>query len=245
MLPGDLVATGNLGAPATQGTITVTDGGSGSGIAGTVDLDYTADDNTIVKADIFDNSLVNKMQNALDSFLDNTFEVSVDGANHVTIESKSSNYTIGFGRDTSGALAALGLNTFFGGYDGGTVHVLDRIKNNPDQFAAAQTFVDGDNSNVADLMRLRETGILNNDTATTDDYYQGIVGRMGIEFDQTDNLLETHEDILVRVENQREDLSGVNLDEELAMMIQYQRTFQGAARFISTANTIYESLINM
>ncbi|MHC4885371.1 MAG: flagellar basal body rod C-terminal domain-containing protein [Planctomycetota bacterium] len=35
------------------------------------------------------------------------------------------------------------------------------------------------------------------------------------------------------------------MDEELTKMIQYQRSFQSAARFISTADTIYETLINM
>jgi flagellar hook-associated protein 1 FlgK len=72
-----------------------------------------------------------------------------------------------------------------------------------------------------------------------------MVGRLGIDFAQKRSLLETQEDILLRVENQREDLSGVNLDEELTLMIQFQRSFQSSARFISTADQMYESLINM
>jgi flagellar hook-associated protein 1 FlgK len=244
MAAAERVAVGTLPIGPGQGTVTLAQD-NGSGISGTVDLTYTQDDATIVTADLFNNSFVSKVQNALDGYLPDTFEVSVDVANRVTIESTSSDYTLGFGRDTSGVLAALGLNTFFRGYDARTISVDQRIQDHPEHVAAATQFRAGDNTNAVEMLKLREALIYENGTASVDDYYQGIVGRMGVEFAQTNSLLETQEDILKRVKNQREDLSGVNLDEELSLMIQYQRSFQSAARFISTADQIYESLITM
>ncbi len=241
MLPGDHVATGTR---VGDGSVTMNQVG-GSGISGTIDVTFVQPDNNIVKGDLFGNSFVSKVDSALQDFLPNTFQVSVDNNNRVTIESVSPNYTIGFGRDTSGVLAALGMNTFFDGYDAGSIAVDERVKARPELFAGADDFVVGDNDNATALLQLRERNIYDTDTSTVDDFYQGVVGRMGIEFDQMDSLLETQEDILMRVKNQREDLSGVNMDEELALMIQFQRTFQGSARFISTADSIYESLISM
>ncbi len=191
------------------------------------------------------NALVNKIQTALDGVQPGAFTVGLDLANRLQIQSNSNEYTFSFGRDTSGTLAALGLNTFFTGYDAGSFDINSEVENNPDFIGGAQHFEPGDNTGAMALMNLRDTGVFNNNSATIEDYYEGIVGRLGVEGSKVNALLETQGDILTRMENQREDLSGVNLDEELTKMIQYQRSFQSAARFISTANTVYETLINM
>ncbi|MBN1257465.1 MAG: flagellar hook-associated protein FlgK [Planctomycetes bacterium] len=247
----NLVAQGTvLPVGSTSGTVTITEV-AGSGINGEIDINYTADDATIVRTDLFENSFYSKLTSALDGFEElygidpSTFTVSIDNSNKLSLTSNSENYTLGFGRDTSGVLATLGMNIFFSGYDAGTIGVADDIKDNPDFFAGATTFESGDNTNAQSLLQLRNEKIYNNDTATADDYYQGIIGRLGIEFSQKRSLQETQEDILLSVTNQREDLSGVNLDEELTLMIQFQRSYQAAARFISTADALYEALMNM
>jgi len=191
------------------------------------------------------NALLNKIQTAFDTIRPGLFTVSLDLANRIQIQSNSDEFTFSFGRDTSGVLAALGLNTFFDGYDAGSIGVNSEVEDNPDYVAGARSFEPGDNRGAIALIELRDTAVFDNDTATIEDFYEGIIGRLGVEANRIDSLVETQEDILTRMENQREDLSGVNLDEELTKMIQYQRSFQSAARFISTADTIYETLINM
>ncbi len=52
-------------------------------------------------------------------------------------------------------------------------------------------------------------------------------------------------DVLNRMFVQRESLAGVNEDEEVSKLITYQRAFQSAAKFISTVDQLYETLINM
>ncbi|MHC4870340.1 MAG: flagellar hook-associated protein FlgK [Planctomycetota bacterium] len=242
MAAGDRVAFGSIAT--TSGAVTLAQDNA-SGISGTVDLSYSFDDAAIVNEDHFEQSLVNKIDRALEGSYPGQFTVSIDNSNRISIVANNTDYTVGFGRDTSGVLATLGLNNFFSGYDGGTIAVNSLIEANPQLVACSKTFEVGDNSNCVDLLKLRDTNILTNDSATVDDYYQGIVGRLGVEFSQKKSLLETQEDILMRAENQREDLSGVNIDEELTKMVQFQRSFQSAAKFISMADTLYETLINM
>jgi flagellar hook-associated protein 1 FlgK len=215
-----------------------------------IDLDGTGEADTIlydstnpIPAD--NNALVNKIYHALNDEFPGQFNVSIDTANHISIDSNTEDYTFGFGRDTSGVLSALGLNTFFSGYDAGSIAVEQDIVDNPEFMACSSNFEKGDNSNSVELLQLRDTAILNSDTATSDDFYQGIIGRLGIEMSQKQSMMETQEDILLSVENEREAISGVNLDEEMALMIQFQRSFQSAAKFISTADSLYETLINM
>ena len=192
-----------------------------------------------------DNSLLGKIQKQLDAVSPNTFTVELDYSNQLKITSNAENVQIGFGRDTSGVLAALGLNTVFNGNNAETMSINPAIENSPELFAAADEFVAGDQSNIKLLLELRSSLVMSNDTATFDDYYEGIVGTLGIEADRINSLVATQNDILVRVKNQREDLSGVNLDEEMTKMMQYQKSYQAAAKFVTTADTMLDTLMNM
>jgi flagellar hook-associated protein 1 FlgK len=197
------------------------------------------------------NSLVYKLQAALDTVDPGVFEVGVDSANQFFIRTTGQGYEFGFGRDTSGVLAALGLNTLFTGYDGATMGMNEFTYNNPQFLGGAhagdgdEAFVPGNNQGVWAFMDTRRANVFNSGTTTIDGFYMEIVGRLGTEAARTIALLATQTDVTVRMENQREELSGVNLDEELTKLIQYQRSFQSAASFITTADTLYETLIHM
>lgn len=215
-----------------------------------IDLDDDSDDTDTILYDPGvatqpENSLVHKLQDALDQMAPGTFTVELTLANKLRIYSDNDQFQFAFGRDTSGVVATLGLNTMFTGTDGRDIAVNETLENAPGMLAGARSFTEGDQDGALALLALRETAVLDSDTTTFDDFYQGIVGRLGIEGARVDSLLETQEDILTRMENQREELSGVNMDEELTKMIQFQRSYQSAARFISTADTLYETVINM
>jgi flagellar hook-associated protein 1 FlgK len=47
------------------------------------------------------------------------------------------------------------------------------------------------------------------------------------------------------LQTQQERQSGVNIDEELANMIQYQNAYQGAARVMETARELYDTLLGI
>ncbi len=61
--------------------------------------------------------------------------------------------------------------------------------------------------------------------------------RAQVSRDATDALLES-------AKQQREGISGVNLDEEAANMLRFQQAYQAAAQIISTSNTMFEALLN-
>jgi flagellar hook-associated protein 1 FlgK len=46
-----------------------------------------------------------------------------------------------------------------------------------------------------------------------------------------------------QLENQRQQLSGVNIDEEAVNMIEFQHSFQASARFISVIDELLNSLM--
>ncbi len=191
------------------------------------------------------NSLINMIQEALDSVANGAFTVSLSRTGQIEIESETSQYQFGFGTDTSGVVAALGLNTLFTGYDATTIDVSETMLDEPSYLGCGTEFTEGDNTTINELVELRDEAVMSNGSATMDDFYEAIISRLGVEGETIDTEYETQADVLTYVENQREELSGVSLDEELTLMIQYQRSYQSAARFISTVNECYETLISM
>ena len=50
--------------------------------------------------------------------------------------------------------------------------------------------------------------------------------------------------LLESAQQQREALSGVNLDEEAANMLRFQQAYQAAAQVIATSSTMFDTLLN-
>ncbi len=95
------------------------------------------------------------------------------------------------------------------------------------------------------MLDVRKTQSDNLDEMTLEDYYLSITGRLASEANSATNMKALSCDVANRMYNQRESLSGVNEDEEVSKLITYQRAFQAAAKFISTVDQLYETLINM
>ena len=51
--------------------------------------------------------------------------------------------------------------------------------------------------------------------------------------------------ISTQVDAARESVSGVNLDEEAARLLQYQQAYQAAARVIATANSMFDTVLSV
>ena len=75
-------------------------------------------------------------------------------------------------------------------------------------------------------------------------FYEGQIGVLGI---QSENAADTTENTKILVDQMlgwRSEVSGVNLDEELALMIQFQKAYNASARMMTTMDEMLEKLIN-
>ena len=57
--------------------------------------------------------------------------------------------------------------------------------------------------------------------------------------------LETQELSLNQLEEKRQSITGVSLDEELVDLLKYQRAYQASGQVFSTINTMLDVIINM
>jgi flagellar hook-associated protein 1 FlgK len=94
------------------------------------------------------------------------------------------------------------------------------------------------------IAALRNTPVMVGALGTFDDYFADSVGRIGLLGEQSNRALETQNLIMKQLRDMRESISGVNMDEELSAMIKYQHGYAAAARFITTVNTMLDTIIN-
>lgn len=105
-----------------------------------------------------------------------------------------------------------------------------------------------DNRNMLDLAGLQNRQTLVDGAAGPTVDYQGAYGQLvsmvGTRTHQADVAGQAQQTLLHQAVASRESVSGVNLDEEAANLIKFQQAYQATARVISTAQTLFQSLLD-
>jgi len=202
-----------------------------------VDLSATASDTTLT-------SLVADINAAIGAQYPQV-RATIGAGNTLRIASSAPEIQFSFGNDTSGALSALGVNTFFIGHDSSDIALNPIIEDNPGLIAAAKTDMPGDNSNIADLLAFQRQSSDALGGSSIDTFYQGIIATLGIRSAAAQDRYTGSQAIESAIQSQRESISGVSIDEETVNLIRYQSGYQAAARFISTVNDLIQVLLKM
>ena len=159
-----------------------------------------------------------------------------------------SGYTYSFNNDSSGILVGLGLNGFFTGTDASTIAINPDLEEYPMSISSAydtDILNTGDNKAALDMVALRTLMVLDSNSATINDYYEGVMTRVGIESKNNADRLEVERSFVDEFNNRRQEVSGVSLDEEVTYMMQFQRAFEASARVITTADRMLDTLLSM
>jgi flagellar hook-associated protein 1 FlgK len=162
----------------------------------------------------------------------------------------------------SGVAAALGFNTFFTGTNAKDIEV-NSVLQDKDFIAAARidgntgTYGVGDNRNAIGIAGLqyvsREMAQWSYDRGSSDEskitnltaegYYQTMIGAMGIRSASIDRNTEFNKSTMEMIADQRNSLSGVNLDEEMINLMKYQHGFAVASKLLSVADEMMQTLL--
>ena len=91
------------------------------------------------------------------------------------------------------------------------------------------------------MTNLRDVAMF--DGAALTDGYAGLMSQIGIRTQSANFAATVSTSIASNVEKDRAGVSGVNLDEEAAKLIQYQQAYQASAKMIQIAQSIFDTLI--
>ena len=103
----------------------------------------------------------------------------------------------------------------------------------------------GDNRNGLSLIKLQDMSLLEGNLSTFSQFISSMNVDIGNITNQTEQNRQAFESLLDQTISRRESISGVNLDEEAANLIQFQHTYAASAQVISTARVIFDSLLDI
>ena len=105
----------------------------------------------------------------------------------------------------------------------------------------AATGVATNNGNALSLMALRDANLVDGRNAT--DGYAQAMADVGVRVQSAKTSSSISSIVAEQAETSRSSQAGVNLDEEGARLIQYQQGYQAAAKVLSVAQAIFDTLL--
>jgi flagellar hook-associated protein 1 FlgK len=186
---------------------------------------------------IFSGQLFGDLQ-ARDVTLANTLD-SLNSMAAFLITSVNEVHANGFGlNDTTGA-------PFFSGNGADDIAVDADIVNDLDNVAAASSQLSpGDGSNALLIHDLQRSLLMNNGSATIEDYYAGLVANLGVVSQQAQGMARNEALLSEHLAQQRQSIGGVSLDEETTNLIRYQHAYNAAARVVTVVDEMLDRIIN-
>lgn len=126
-----------------------------------------------------------------------------------------------------------------------TIQISQDIAGNPENIPLSAMPDEPGDSEIA--RKIAKLSINQNflDSQTPSEYYTNILGQLGLKSKSASNGSETTAIVSEQLNNQRESIIGVNLDEEAINLIKYQKSFEAASRVINATSAMLSTIINM
>jgi len=221
---------------------------------------YDANDDTVlpqpVTVDLERARTLTDVANAINSALQKEnvgsyLTASVDN-NKLRFTADDAGHQFAFTNDSTNILQATGVNTLLTGHDSSSFGVNELIVNNLEYMTAGKVgatgnIFRGDNSNALDMINIQydeQIRYTDGSTGTMDDYYNSLISDIGTTGRTLDRDVEYSEIIMGQLNQMRDSTSGVSLDEEMANLIKFQHAYTAAAKLISTADEMYQTILN-
>ena len=125
------------------------------------------------------------------------------------------------------------------------LYVDSSLDANPALLVTGTTSAAGDGTIATAMSKLRDQSVAGLGSQTTRGYFSALLSTVGRDIATAQNDRDTAYALGEQVESQIQDVSGVNLDDELANLQQFQRSYQASAKVLSMMDEMLGDLINM
>jgi flagellar hook-associated protein 1 FlgK len=119
---------------------------------------------------------------------------------------------------------------------------LDGVPAAGDAFTVAQTqYPATSNGNALALAALRDERFVGGETIT--DAYASVMAGVGVSVQSARTAAEVSGSVATQARERLSSQTGVNLDEEAARLIQFQQSYQAAAKVLQVAQSVFDTLL--
>jgi flagellar hook-associated protein 1 FlgK len=121
---------------------------------------------------------------------------------------------------------------------------LKLIQSSPAKLAMASSstaYIETNSDNAKAMMALRDLALF--DGAATSDGFASAMADIGVRVQSATYTAAVSKSIATNIETDRTSVSGVNLDEEAAKLLQFQQSYQACAKMLQISQSIFDTLI--
>ncbi len=229
--PDALAASINASGILAQSGITATSNGTSLSVRSLVGADLSF----AVSGGVGNSVSVQGSQGAPQTVA-NAGSATVGGVVYVQLPGSSSLTTSGNGLFTSSPTA----QSIYQGY---TLSLTGSPVTGDTFTVGYNTNVAGDARNAQVMMGLQNVNNINNSTMSITTLYGSMVQGIGTQSVQASNSQQAATALLQNTTKLVSQVSGVNLNEEAANLVQYQQAYTASAQVINTARTLFNSLL--
>lgn len=148
-------------------------------------------------------------------------------------------HSTGYGIDNSTG------NPLFNGTNAASITVNPVIGSNPDKLAtSAGANTPGDSSKALEVANLQLQRLMAGSTQSFDEFYGNLVTVLGADVAQSKVNVDGAALVSSHVDQSRQSVSGVNIDEEVMNMTLSQHAYDASARVITVIDSMLDTLIN-
>ena len=166
--------------------------------------------------------------------------VAPTGTNELTVRASGAN--VGFATllsTTAVGLDGVGGRDFFTGTGAGDLALSALVDGNPSAVAAGTA-----SGGALDGSRALDLAELTSSTSGGDTLYRALIVALGVESQTTQRRHEIQQETVTQVDAARDANAGVNIDEEMVNMVQFQHAYEAASRFMTAIDEMLDTLIN-
>ncbi|EOG2576477.1 flagellar hook-associated protein FlgK [Campylobacter upsaliensis] len=217
----------------------------------TIDVTTTMNDlMRQIKANTDDNGNKNN-QDDVDDFINASFsfdsksnsglfQINAKNGFKVSLEDKGTNFA-----------GAFSVGGFFSGKDASDIRVKESLLSDPSTVRASKNGVDSGNDMANQIIQLQynKVSFYNKDGTidelTMEEYYRKFTGQIASDGENNNVIHKSNMTLYNSVYAEYQSKSGVNTNEELAALIQWQSSYGAAAKIVSTVDQMLDTLLGL
>jgi len=147
--------------------------------------------------------------------------------------------------DSSGFLAAAGMNTLFSGSSALSMALREDVRSDLGRVATAASASGNDNANIDRMLEIGRQGVAGLGGVTPQEYYHQLVTGVGQAVVIREARKTNLDSIMRQLGTQRDEISRVDMNEEVAKLVVFERMYQAMAKVISVQDSALQTLFDL
>ncbi len=145
--------------------------------------------------------------------------------------------------DTSGFLSAVGINCFFSGVDATSIAISEDIHESGTRIAVSRSVEMTDSENALAMAEIGDISYSELNSLSPKSFYRALATDVGNQISVLKIRQENTQGVWRNLSEQRSQVSGVDMNDEAAKMLLYERMFQAMAKYMSTVSKTLDAVL--